>query len=58
VTLKRKPIAVRASHGINFFHTKSFIGVLSIHQGEIHLRGGLVDVLRSSYVGLHEAVAL
>ena len=36
VTLKRKPITVRASHGINSFHTKSFIGVLSIYQDEIH----------------------
>ena len=58
VTLKRKPIAVRASHGINFFHTKSFISFLSSHKGEIHLRSGPVDVLRSSYVCVHEAVAL
>ena len=58
VILKRKPIAVRASHGINLFHTKSFISLVSSHKGEIHLGGGLVDVFRSFYVRLHEAVAL
>jgi hypothetical protein len=32
LALKRKPIAVRASHGINFFHTESFINFLSSHK--------------------------
>src|SRR6185436_18660235 len=38
VTLKRKPIAVRASHGENLFHTKFLINSLSIHKGDAHLR--------------------